>query len=140
MKRSATAVWSGSLKDGNGHLTSPSGILHSTQYSFGSRFETGPGINPEELIAGAHAGCYAMALAGLLSDAGFPPDQLEVTAEITVENTPPAGWTIAASHLKVSARVLNLTSEKLATYAEEAKSCPVSRVLQAAVTLEAKLM
>lgn len=140
MKRAATAVWSGSLKDGNGHLTSPSGILHSTQYSFGSRFETGPGINPEELIAGAHAGCYAMALAGLLSDAGFAPDRLEVTAEVTVENTPPAGWTIAASHLKLSARVLNISPDKFEALANEAKSCPVSRVLNATVTLEAKLV
>ena len=140
MKRAATAIWSGSLKEGNGHLTSPSGILHSTQYSFGSRFETGPGINPEELIAGAHAGCYAMALAGLLSDAGFAPERLEVTAEVSVENTPPAGWTIAGSHLKVSAHILRITPERFATLAEEAKSCPVSRVLQADVTLEAKLM
>lgn len=140
MKRAATAIWSGSLKEGNGHLTSPSGILHSTQYSFGSRFETGPGINPEELIAGAHAGCYAMALAGLLSDAGFAPERLEVTAEVSVENTPPANWTIANSHLKVSAHVLRITPERFAILAEEAKACPVTRVLQASVTLEAKLM
>ncbi|MEO7414898.1 MAG: OsmC family peroxiredoxin [Opitutaceae bacterium] len=140
MKRSALAVWSGSLNEGTGNLTVPSGVLHSTQYSFGSRFETGPGMNPEELIAGAHAGCYAMAAAGILSDAGFPPDRLEVTAEITMENIPPTGWTIAASHLTLNAHVLHLSPEKFQVLAEQAKACAVTRVLNATVTLEAKLM
>ena len=128
------------MKEGTGQLDSPSGILHSARYSFGSRYETGPGINPEELVAGAHAGCYAMMLAGVLSEAGFPPDQLEVTAEVTIENTPPAGWTIAASHLKLNARVLNIPPDKFAALAEQAKACPVTRALNVAVTLDAKLV
>ena len=140
MKRSAVAVWSGSLKEGTGNLAIPSSVLHSTQYSFGSRFETGPGMNPEELIAGAHAGCYAMAVAEIMSDAGFPPDRVEVTAEITMENMPPAGWTIAASHLTLTAHVLHITPEKFEALAEQARACPVTRALNATVTLEAKLM
>ena len=140
MKRSATAVWNGALKEGNGHLTSASGILHSTQYTFGSRFESSPGINPEELIAAAHAGCYAMALSGALSDAGFQPDRLEVTAEVTIEEKPPAGWSLVASHLMLSARVPQISLEKFAAIAAEAKSCPISRALNTTVTLETKLV
>ena len=140
MKRTATAVWNGSLKEGKGTLTAPGGALKNTQYSFGSRFETGPGMNPEELIAGAHAGCYAMAVAEILSEAGFPPERLEVTAEITMDNTPPVGWTIAASHLTLNAHVLHISPEKFEALAEQAKACAVTRALNVAVTLEAKLM
>jgi lipoyl-dependent peroxiredoxin len=141
MKRSATAVWSGSLKEGNGKLSTPSGILHSTQYSFGSRFESGPGINPEELIAAAHAGCYAMALSGALGDAGLSPERIEVTAEVTLDNTPPEGWTISASHLVLNAKVPDVEADKFSELAERAKAnCPVSRVLRATITLEAKLV
>jgi lipoyl-dependent peroxiredoxin len=141
MKRSATAVWSGSLKDGNGKLTSPAGILHSTQYSFGSRFESGPGINPEELIAAAHAGCYAMALSGALGDAGLNPERIEVTAEVTLDNTSPEGWTISTSHLALSAKVPEVSIERFTELAERAKAnCPVSRVLRATISLEAKLV
>lgn len=140
MKRSATAVWSGSLKEGSGNLTAPSGILHSTQYTFGSRFESSPGISPDELIAAAHAGCYAMALVGMLSTAGFEPHRLEVIVEVTMEEVPPAGWTIIASHIAVSAQVPNITPEKFAALTEEAKACPVSRVLNTTITLSAKLV
>lgn len=139
LKRSATAVWNGSLTEGTGSLTSASGILHSTQYSFGSRFESSPGINPEELIAGALAGCYTMALSGSLSDAGYPPDRLEVTVEVIVENSTAQGWTITGCHLAVNARVLTIDAERFAEVAERAKSCPVSRALNVTITLEAKL-
>jgi osmotically inducible protein OsmC len=140
MKRSGTAVWNGPLRDGTGNLTIPSGVLHSTQYSFGSRFETGPGVNPEELIAAAHAGCYAMALSGALEEAGFPADRLEVTAEITVENTTPEGWTLTASHLVLTGRVPRIDAEQFNAIAEEAKNCAVSRALTTAITLETKLV
>ena len=140
MKRSATAVWSGSLKEGGGNLTAPSGILHSTQYTFGSRFESGPGINPDELIAAAHAGCYAMALSGALGEAGFEPQRLEVVAEVTLEDVAPAGWTITSSHLAVNARIPVIDPEKFLAIAEQARTCPVSRVLNAKISLDAKLV
>ncbi len=141
MKRSATAIWNGSLKEGSGNLTTPSGVLHSAQYSFGSRFESGPGINPEELIAAAHAGCYAMALSGALGEAGFKPERIEVTAEVNLEETPPQIWTLSTSHLTLNARVPDIPAEKFAAIAEQTKiTCPVSRVLKATITLEAKLL
>src|SRR3954471_15304489 len=89
MKRSASAVWSGSLKEGSGTLTAPSGVLKSTPYSFGRRFGNDPGTNPEELIAAAHAGCFAMALSAMLGEAGFTPERLEATAEVSLENVQP---------------------------------------------------
>ena len=140
MKRSATAVWNGPMKEGNGNLTAASGILHSTQYSFGSRFESSPGVNPEELIAAAHAGCYAMALSGALSDAGFEPDRLEVTAEVTMEDRGTDGWTLTTSHLILNARVPQISAEKFQAIAEHAKACPVSRALKTTLTLETKLV
>jgi osmotically inducible protein OsmC len=141
MKRSATAIWTGSLKEGSGNLSTPSWMLHSTQYSFGSRFDSGPGINPDELIAAAHAGCYVMALSGELTQAGFVPDRIEATAEVTLEDTPPEGWTIAASHLVVTARAPQIDAERFSLLAEQArKNCPVSRALNAKITLEAKLL
>jgi osmotically inducible protein OsmC len=141
MKRLATAVWVGSLKEGSGNLSSPSWVLHSTQYSFGSRFESGPGINPDELIAAAHAGCYAMALSGELTDAGFTPDRIEANAEVILEDAPPNGWTISASHLTVTARVPQIDAERFAKLADSAwKKGTVSRVLNAKLTLDAKLL
>lgn len=139
IKRSATAVWSGSLKEGSGNLSTPSGVLRSTQYTFGSRFESSPGISPDELIAAAHAGCYAMALAGVLVEAGFDPDRLEVGAEVTLEDNPPAGWSLASSHLTVTGRVPLITPEKFIELAEQAKPCAVTRGLNVPTTLEAKL-
>ncbi|HEX2854839.1 MAG TPA: OsmC family peroxiredoxin [Opitutaceae bacterium] len=140
IKRTASAVWNGSHKDGSGNLTAPSGVLHSTQYTFGSRFESSPGVSPDELIAAAHAGCYAMALSAALGDAGFDPDRLEVNAEVTLEDHPPLGWTLTSSHLTVTARVASITSEKFLTVAEQAKACAVSRALNVPTTLEAKLV
>lgn len=141
MKRLATAVWVGTLKEGSGNLTTPSGVLHSSQYSFGSRFESGPGINPEELIAGAHAGCYVMALAGELTQAGFTPERIEANAEVAVEHAAPQGWTIASSHLAVTARVPQIEPERFAELAELAwKNCAVSRALSIEISLDAKLL
>lgn len=94
MKRTASAVWLGTLKEGKGTLTAPGGALRDTEYSFGSRFASGAGTNPEELIAAAHAGCFAMALSAALGTAGFKPDRLECTAHVSFENLPPQGWTI----------------------------------------------
>lgn len=140
MKRTATAVWQGSLKEGKGTLTAPGGALHNTEYSFGSRFASGAGTNPEELIAAAHAGCFAMALSAALGEGGFTPERLESTAELNFENVPPKGWTITASHLVLTAKVPGVDAAKFAEIAAKAKAnCPVSRVLNATITLDAKL-
>lgn len=141
MKRTATAVWKGSLKEGSGSLTAPGGALKNTQYSFGSRFASGAGTNPEELIAAAHAGCFAMALSATLGEAGITPTSLEVTAEIAFDNVPPKGWTITASHLVLKAQVPNIDAAKFEELAGKAKAnCPISRVLNATITLDAKLV
>jgi len=140
MKRTASAVWQGSLKAGKGALTAPGGALKNTEYSFGSRFESGAGTNPEELIAAAHAGCFVMALSGVLGESGFTPERLEVTAEVSLDNVPPAGWTITASHLVLSAKIPGIDAAKFDELAAKAKAgCPVSRLLNAKVTLAAKL-
>jgi osmotically inducible protein OsmC len=140
MKRSASAVWNGSLKTGTGSLSAPGGALHSTPYSFNSRFASGAGTNPEELIAAAHAGCFAMALSGVLGEAGFTPDKLEVTAEVSLDNVPPAGWTVTASHLSLTARIPGIDDAKFQELAAKAKAgCPISRLLNATIALTAKL-
>ena len=140
MKRTASAVWQGSLKEGKGALTAPGGALKNTEYSFGSRFASGAGTNPEELIAAAHAGCFAMALSGALGEAGFTAERLDATAEVTFDNVPPAGWTITASHLVMKAKVPNIDAAKFAEIAGKAKAnCPISRVLNAKITLDAQL-
>src|SRR5260221_4600165 len=113
MKRTPSAVWQGSLKAGKGALTAPGGALKNTEYSFGSRFESGTGTNPEELIAAAHAGCFAMALSGVLGEAGFTPERLEVTAEGSLDKVPPAGWTITASHPLLHAQNPRLAPAKI---------------------------
>lgn len=140
MKRTASAVWQGTLKSGKGTLTAPGGALKNTEYSFGSRFESGAGTNPEELIAAAHAGCFAMALSAMLGEAGFTPDRLAVTAEVSLDNVPPAGWTVTASHLILQATVPGLAADKFTEIATKAKAgCPISRLLKANVTLSATL-
>jgi osmotically inducible protein OsmC len=140
MKRTATAVWHGSLKEGKGALTAPGGALKNTEYSFGSRFESGAGTNPEELIAAAHSGCFAMALSAELGKAGFTPDTLEVTAEVSLDNVPPAGWTVTASHLVLTAKIPGIDQAKFDAIAAGAKAgCPISRLLNAKVTLAATL-
>jgi osmotically inducible protein OsmC len=140
MKREASAVWQGALKDGKGAISTASGVLSSTQYSFGTRFENGAGTNPEELIAAAHAGCFSMALSGQLGNAGLSADRIETTATVTLEKTD-AGFTITALHLDVNAAVPGADAQRFAKAAQDARAgCPVSRVLNAAITMEAKLL
>jgi osmotically inducible protein OsmC len=136
--RKANAVWEGNLKEGQGKIALGSGAFEGP-YSFGSRFEEAKGTNPEELIGAAHAGCYAMALAFALQGAGFTPDSLEVTATINfdVSGTP----TITQSALVLKAKIPGITDDKFQELAKGAKEgCPVSRVLKAEVTLDAKLV
>ena len=140
MKRTGTAVWNGSGKDGSGNLTTQSTTLNKTQYSYKSRFEEGVGTNPEELIAAAHAGCYTMALAFGLQGAGLTADSLETTATITFE--PVDGVpTIKSSHLVLKAKIPGVTNEKFQELAKGAEQgCPVSRVLKAEISLDATLL
>src|SRR5471030_2718602 len=112
MKRTATAIWKGTLKEGSGSLTAPGGALNNTQYSFGSRFASGAGTNPEELIAAAHAGCFAMALSAALGEAGFTPTSLDATAEVSLDNVPPKGWTVTASNLVLKAQIPGIDAAK----------------------------
>jgi osmotically inducible protein OsmC len=139
MKRSASAVWLGDLKQGRGSLTTPSGVLKDTAYSFHTRFEQGAGTNPEELIAAAHAGCFAMATSAFLGKAGFTPEKLSSEASLTLEQVD-GNWTITAIHLTLNAKVPGVSEHKFQEIAAEAKAnCPVSRLLNAKITLEAKL-
>jgi osmotically inducible protein OsmC len=140
MKRTATAVWNGSGKDGSGHLTTQSTTLSNTRYSYKSRFEEGVGTNPEELIAAAHAGCFAMALAFGLQGAGITPDSLDVTAIVTLDVSGQAP-TITSSHLVLKAKIPGITNEKFLEFAKGAEQgCPISRVLKAEVSLDATLV
>lgn len=140
MKRKASAVWNGDLKSGRGTLSTTSPVLKDTPYSFATRFENAPGTNPEELIGAAHAGCFSMALSAALQQAGFTAEKIATTATVSLENLPQTSWTINAIHLDTTARVPGITSEKFAEIAAGAKAnCPVSRVLKAEITLEARL-
>ena len=141
MDRNAQAVWHGGLKDGKGTLTTESGVLRETAYSFRTRFENEKGTNPEELIAAAHAGCFTMALSAQLSDAQMPPESLETTAVVTMEKTDD-GPTITKIHLVTRAKVPNVEKEKFDELAKKAKEgCPVSRLLKAAeISLDAQLV
>ena len=140
MKRSATSDWNGSQKEGTGTLSAAVGALRSTPYSFGSRFESGAGTNPEELIAAAHAGCFAMALSAALTEAGFKPDRLEATADVKLENVPGSGWSVTASDLNLTAKIPGIDQDKFNELAEKAKStCPISRLLNTQISLNAKL-
>jgi osmotically inducible protein OsmC len=135
MDRNAKAVWKGTVKEGQGHLTTQSTTLDETQYSFNSRFAEGVGTNPEELIAAAHAGCFTMKTSAELTAAGFTPESLETTATVTLDN-----GTITRSALKLSARVPGIDEAKFQEIAAKAKTeCPVSKVLNADLTLEAVL-
>ena len=136
MKRTATAVWNGSGKEGKGHLTTQSTTLNKTQYSFKSRFEEGVGTNPEELIGAAHAGCFTMKLSFVLGEAGFTPDSIETTSTITLEN-----GVITNSDLVVKAKVPSISAEQFKTAADDAKAnCPVSKVLNAQISMKAELI
>lgn len=140
MERKASAVWKGGLKDGKGTLSATSGVLSNTPYSFSTRFEDQPGTNPEELIAAAHAGCFSMALSKQLADAGGKPESIETTATVKLEKTD-AGFSITTVHLDLKARVGGLDQAGFQKAAEAAKAgCPVSRVLNAKISLDAKLL
>jgi osmotically inducible protein OsmC len=139
MKRKASAVWKGGLKDGRGTISTDSGVLSETQYSFTTRFEDGKGTNPEELIAAAHAGCFSMALSGQLGNAGMTAESINTTASVTLDKTD-AGFTITSVHLDVTARIPGASQEAFETAANNAKAgCPVSRVLNAKITMDARL-
>jgi len=139
MQRKASAVWKGGLKDGKGTVSASSGVLSNTPYSFGTRFENAAGTNPEELIAAAHAGCFSMALSAQLGQAGLTPESINTTATLSLDKLE-AGWAITAVHLDVTARVPQADDAAFQKAAENAKSgCPVSKVLNAKITMTAKL-
>jgi lipoyl-dependent peroxiredoxin len=138
MKRTATAVWNGSGKDGKGNLTTQSTTLNHTQYSFKSRFEQGVGTNPEELVAAAHAGCFAMKLSFVLGAAGFTPDSLEATSTVTLN---PEKGVLTSSEIVLLAKVPGISQEKFAECAADAKAnCPISKALNMEISLDAKLL
>ena len=135
MKRHATAVWNGSGKEGKGTLTTQSGVLKETQYSFSSRFADGIGTNPEELVAAAHAGCFTMKLSFSLGEAGFTPDTLETTSYVTLDN-----GTITESHLVVKGKIPGISQEQFDACVKDAEAnCPVSKVLNAKISSEVTL-
>ncbi len=139
MKRSASAHWQGGLKDGKGTISTQSGILSDAQYGFQARFESGPGTNPEELIAAAHAGCFSMALSAQLGEAGLTAESIRTSAEVTLEKVGD-GFAITAVHLNLVAKVPGATGQAFEEAANAAKAgCPVSKVLNAKITLEATL-
>lgn len=141
MKRKGSAVWLGDLKSGKGSVSTESGVLKGAQYSFTTRFENGIGTNPEELIAAAHAGCFSMALSFALQQAGFTAEKVETKATLNFDNVPPAGWTVTAVHLDTNATVPGIKSDRFQEVAAAAKAnCPISRLLKAEITLEAKLV
>src|SRR6266568_3120860 len=140
MERRASAVWRGGLKDGKGEFSVPSGVLSDLPYSFKTRFEDAPGTNPEELIAAAHAACFSMALSAQLGGASLTPESINTTANLKMEKLE-SGWAITAIHLDVSARVPKADDAAFQKAANDAKAgCPVSKVLNAKITMSAKLV
>lgn len=139
MKRNASAIWKGGLKDGKGTISTDSGVLSETQYSFSTRFEDGKGTNPEELIAAAHAGCFSMALSGQLAQVNLTPESIRTTASVRLDKTD-SGFAITAIHLEVKAKVPGADQQAFEKAANNAKSgCPVSKVLNASITMNATL-
>jgi osmotically inducible protein OsmC len=139
MKRTGSAEWKGGLRDGTGTVSTESGVLRDTQYSFSTRFEDGTGTNPEELIAAAHAGCFSMALSGQLGQAGMTAESIRTTAAVSLEKQD-GGFAITAVHLDVTARIPGGDEGAFQTAANNAKSgCPVSKLLNAEITMEARL-
>jgi len=139
MKRTANAQWSGDLKAGKGNISTASGVLTSTPYSFGTRFEEGKGTNPEELLAAAHAGCFTMALSAQLGQAGLTAEQLRTECTITFEKLAD-GFAITESHLELTAKVPGATEEAFQTAVNNAKTgCPVSKLYKTNITLNYKL-
>ena len=139
MNRSASAVWHGTLKEGKGTISTQSGTLKDAQYSYGTRFENGVGTNPEELIAAAHAGCFSMALSGQLGQAGMTAESIDTTATVTLEKVE-GGFAITSSHLDVKVKIPGGDQAKFTEAANNAKAgCPVSKVLNAKVSMDATL-
>jgi osmotically inducible protein OsmC len=139
MQRKASAVWKGGLKDGKGSLSAPGGALNNTQYSFATRFGDTPGTNPEELIAAAHAGCFSMALSAQLGEAKLTADSISTNITLTMDKLD-SGWTITESHIDVVGKVPGADAATFQKCAEAAeKGCPVSKVLNAKITMNAKL-
>jgi osmotically inducible protein OsmC len=140
MKRKANARWQGTAKEGAGTLSTQSGVLNDTPYSFVARFGDGKGTNPEELVAAAHAGCFTMALSFMLNGAGFTADAIDTEANLTMDQVNNA-WTVTGVHLTTRARVPKIDAAKFAEIASSAKaSCPISRLLNATITLDAALV
>jgi lipoyl-dependent peroxiredoxin len=139
MERKASAVWQGGLKDGKGEFSAPSGVFSHVPYSFKTRFEGAPGTNPEELIAAAHSACFSMALSAQLGAANLTPESINTTANLKMEKLD-SGWTITAIHLDVTAKIPNADDAAFQKAAADAKAgCPVSKVLNAQITMSAKL-
>ncbi|MGZ5094140.1 MAG: OsmC family protein [Burkholderiales bacterium] len=139
MIKKASAVWKGNLKDGIGSISTESGVLKDAPYGFKARFENGKGTNPEELIGAAHAGCFSMALSKMLGDAGLTPERIETQAAVTLDKVG-EGFEITASHLSVVAKIPGADQAKFEEIANKAKAgCPVSKVLKAKITMDAKL-
>lgn len=139
MQREATAVWVGTLKEGKGRITTQSGVLSGTPYSFAMRFDNVPGTNPEELIAAAHSACFSMALSGQLGEAGMTAESIETRAVVALEKGED-GWSVTTSRLVLRARIPGADKAKFEAAAERAKAgCPISKLLKAKITLEATL-
>ncbi|MBX3703394.1 MAG: OsmC family protein [Steroidobacteraceae bacterium] len=139
MQRKASAAWEGGIRDGKGTISTESRVLVSTPYSFGTRFESAPGTNPEELLAAAHAGCFSMALSLMLGEAGIRPERIDTTATVTLEKLD-TGFTITRVHLDVAVRAAGAERVKFEEAAQKAKAgCPLSKVLRAEITMDAKL-
>lgn len=139
MKRTASAVWKGGLKDGKGSISTQSGVLKDSRYGFSARFEDGPGTNPEELIAAAHAGCFSMALSAQLGEAGMTAESIKTDATVTLEKDD-SGFSITAVHLNLVAKIPGANQQMFEIATAKAKlGCPVSKVLNATITLDAKL-
>src|ERR1051326_5569044 len=140
MIRKASAMWRGGLKDGKGIVSAQSGVLTDVPYNFAQRFENHPGTNPEELVAAAHAACFAMALSAELGKANLVPESIEAKADLTLEMLP-GGPTITKIHLAVAAKVPSASNESFTKAAETAKAgCPISRLLKAEISLSTKLL
>src|SRR5450432_2567444 len=139
MKRTASAIWHGGLKDGKGMVSTESGVLKQTPYSFSTRFENQPGTNPEELIAAAHAGCFSMALSGQLGNAGMTAQAIDTTATVTLEKLD-SGFAITSVHLQVRVKIPGADKAKFDEAAKNAKEgCPISKLLNAKITMDAQL-
>ena len=139
MKRTGSAVWQGSLKDGHGTVSTESGVLSNTQYSFSSRFEHGTGTNPEELLGAAHAGCFSMQFSALLGEAGLTAEKIETAAAVTVDKVD-GGFGITLVHLDLKATIPGADNDTFLKLANKAKeSCPVSKLFNTKITMDAVL-